>query len=79
MAGAARGQRESIAIVRAAIAMAESLDVDAVAEGVETIFEYDRMRTLGFTKVQGYHLGRPMPASEAYKLVNGRRNNSAVA
>jgi EAL domain-containing protein (putative c-di-GMP-specific phosphodiesterase class I) len=79
VAGAARGQRESVAIVRAAVAMAESLEVDAVAEGVESMFEYDRMRALGFTKVQGYHLGRPMPASEAYKLVNAGRSNSAVA
>ncbi len=77
VSGAARRQRESMAIVRAAIAMAQALGIDVIAEGVESMSEYDRMRSLGFNKVQGYHLGRPMPASDAYKLVN--RRNSAVA
>lgn len=77
VAGAARGQRESMAIVRAAIAMSEALDIDAVAEGVESRVEYERMRTLGFDKVQGFHLGRPMPARDAARLVSPR--GSAVA
>jgi len=77
VAGAARGQRESMAIVRAGIAVAQALDIDATAEGVESIAEYERMRALGFNKVQGFHLGRPMPASEAFKLVRPR--DSAVA
>ncbi len=75
--GAARKQRESLAVVRAAIAMAEALEIDAIAEGVESMAEYERMRTLGFDKVQGFHLGRPMPAKDAYRLVNPR--GSAVA
>ncbi len=79
VAGAARGQRESMAIVRAGIAMAEALDIDATAEGVESMAEYERMRVLGFDKVQGFHLGRPMPASDAYKLVRPRGSDSAVA
>jgi len=77
VAGAARGHRESLAIVRAAVAMAQSLEIDAIAEGVESTVEYDRMRAMGFTQVQGFHLGRPMPAAEAYKLVC--RRGSAVA
>jgi diguanylate cyclase (GGDEF)-like protein/PAS domain S-box-containing protein len=77
VAGAARRQRESMAIVRAAIAMAQSLGIDAIAEGVESMAELDRMRALGFDMVQGYHLGRPMPAKDAYKLVN--RRSAAVA
>ncbi len=79
VAGAARGQRESMAIVRAGIAMAEALDIDATAEGVESMAEYERMRALGFDKVQGFHLGRPMPANDAYKLVRPRGSDSAVA
>ncbi len=77
VAGAARGQRESMAIVRAAIAISEALDIDAIAEGVESRLEYERMRVLGFDKVQGFHLGRPMPARDAAKLVNPR--GTAVA
>lgn len=77
VAGAARGQRESMAIVRAAVAMAEALEIESVAEGVETRSEYERMRDLGFTQVQGFHLGRPMPAIQARRLVSIR--GSAVA
>jgi EAL domain-containing protein (putative c-di-GMP-specific phosphodiesterase class I) len=65
-----------MAIVRAAIAMSDALDIDVIAEGVESRIEYERMRVLGFDKVQGFHLGRPMPAREAAKLVGPR---SAVA
>ncbi len=77
VAGAARGQRESMAIVRAAVAMAEALGIESTAEGVESLTEYDRMRALGFTRVQGFHLGRPMSAADAVRLVGER--GSAVA
>ncbi len=77
VAGAARGQRESLAIVRAAVAMAQAMEIDSVAEGVESMAEYERMCALGFTRVQGFHLGRPMPASDACALV--RQRGSAVA
>jgi EAL domain-containing protein (putative c-di-GMP-specific phosphodiesterase class I) len=34
------------------------------AEGVETIEELGRIRSLGCTEVQGYFFGRPRPANE---------------
>jgi len=66
--GAARGQRESIAIINAVVAMAQSLDMETTAEGVETETEYDLIRTLGCSKIQGYYFGRPMPAADARSL-----------
>ncbi len=66
--GAAVGNAESLAIVRAVVAMAQSLDMSTTAEGVETAEEAAMIRTLGCNKIQGYYFGRPMPADDALLL-----------
>lgn len=68
--GAARGTAESLAIVRAVVAMAESLEMATTAEGVETVEEFATVRRLGCRKVQGYLFGRPMPAAEARRVMH---------
>ena len=66
--GAADGNRECLAIIRAVVAMAESLEMSTTAEGVETLAELEVVRGLGCRKIQGYHFGRPMPATDAGQL-----------
>lgn len=66
--GAAQGSRESLAIIRAVVAMADSLEMTTTAEGVETAAEAVMIRDMGCTKIQGYYFGRPMPADEALAL-----------
>ena len=68
--GAGQGNAESLAIIRAVVAMADSLGMTTTAEGVENGDEADLIRTLGCTKIQGYHFGRPMPAAEARQLLH---------
>lgn len=63
--GALTGARESIAIIRAVVALADSLDMSTTAEGVETQDEADAIVALGCKKLQGYHFGRPMGAEDA--------------
>lgn len=63
--GALTGARESIAIIRAVVALADSLDMSTTAEGVETQDEADAIVALGCKKLQGYHFGRPMCAEDA--------------
>ncbi len=67
--GAAQGSAESLAIIRAVVAMADSLRMTTTAEGVETPEEAELIRQLGCTKIQGYYFGRPMPATEAQALL----------
>lgn len=68
--GAGQGNIESLAIIRAVVAMADSLGMTTTAEGVENGDEADLIRTMGCTKIQGYHFGRPMPAEEARQLMH---------
>ncbi|MBA4165414.1 MAG: diguanylate cyclase [Erythrobacter sp.] len=66
--GAAQGHAESLAIIRAVVAMAQSLDMTTTAEGVETEEQLELVRTLGCDKIQGYYFGRPMEAKDARAL-----------
>jgi diguanylate cyclase (GGDEF)-like protein len=50
---------DSTAIVAAVMGMAHALDLQVVAEGVETADQLSRLRTLGCDEVQGYYFARP--------------------
>ncbi len=67
--GAAQGNRESLAIIRAVVAMSDSLGMTTTAEGVENADEAALIRSLGCTKIQGYYFGRPMQPSDAKELL----------
>ncbi len=75
--GAAKNVPEALAIIRAVIAMADSLGMSTTAEGVETDVEYQLVRRLGCKKVQGYLFGRPMTASDAGALFEGLKRRVA--
>ncbi|HMP55721.1 MAG TPA: EAL domain-containing protein, partial [Novosphingobium sp.] len=66
--GAATGNPESLAIIRAVVAMADSLEMSTTAEGVENEAELEMIRKLGCKKIQGFYFGRPMPGAEARGL-----------
>ena len=57
-------KKESRAIVRAITDLARSLDMQVVAEGVETSLQLEQLRRLGCTEIQGYLISQPRPASE---------------
>lgn len=52
---------ESVGLVRAILALAGTLGIQTVAEGVETCEQLQALRGLGCDYAQGYLLGRPGP------------------
>ncbi|RDC60746.1 putative signaling protein [Alteripontixanthobacter maritimus] len=70
--GAATDNPESLAIIRAVVAMADSLGMKTTAEGVETAEEAKMIREMGCTKIQGYYYGRPMQLSDTAKIFQRR-------
>lgn len=59
------------AIPTAIIAMARSLGLRVVAEGVETIEQAEFLDRQGASELQGYLFARPMPAAELESLLGG--------
>jgi diguanylate cyclase (GGDEF)-like protein len=69
------------AIVAAIIAMARTLTLTTVAEGVEREDELVALQTLGCDEIQGYFIARPLERSDALRfalsaLTNPRGGNS---
>jgi EAL domain-containing protein (putative c-di-GMP-specific phosphodiesterase class I) len=61
-------RRADIAIVSAVASFARALDLDVVAEGVETREHVDVLRDLGCEFGQGFLFHRPLPAGEIAAL-----------
>jgi EAL domain-containing protein (putative c-di-GMP-specific phosphodiesterase class I) len=56
---------EDRAVIGAIVALGQTLDLDLVAEGIETPEELAALEALGVQYGQGYHLGRPAPPDRA--------------
>ncbi|MBA2668317.1 MAG: EAL domain-containing protein [Trueperaceae bacterium] len=55
-----KGPQFSLALVEAITRLAQHLDLDVVAEGIETKAQCDIAKSLGCTAGQGYYFARPM-------------------
>ena len=56
--------RDDREIIKTIIAMAKNLNIETVAEGVETKEQQDFLKGLGCRMMQGYFFGKPMSAFE---------------
>ena len=57
------------AVVRAAIALARTLNIRVIAEGVETRAQWEFLLVEGCSAVQGYYFCRPKPAAQVEELL----------
>ncbi len=58
------------AIVAAVIAMGKGLDMKIIAEGVETVDQLNRLKSLGCDQAQGFLFAKPMTADELERLLS---------
>jgi diguanylate cyclase (GGDEF)-like protein len=63
---------QDAAIVRAIVAIGQDLGLSVIAEGVETAAQLDFLFESGCNAVQGYHIGKPMSASDLAVLLRGQ-------
>jgi predicted signal transduction protein with EAL and GGDEF domain len=69
----------SPAIVRAVASLASSLNMATIAEGVETQQQWEMVKALGCTEMQGYFFSPPRPAAEILRLFPSPPERTASA
>src|SRR5438309_7397093 len=68
------------ALVKAIVTLAHNLNLQVIAEGIETDEQHEFLRLLGCDEGQGYLLGRPAPAELIdWIKPNPKREQSVVA
>ena len=57
-------------IVKNVIRLAEDLQIISLAEGVETVDQFERLKVLGCHLFQGYYFSKPIPITEFEELIS---------
>ena len=58
--------RDSLAIVKTIINLAESMQIDLIAEGIETKEQFKVLKQLGCQSFQGFYFSKPAPADTLF-------------
>jgi EAL domain-containing protein (putative c-di-GMP-specific phosphodiesterase class I) len=69
---------ENHAIVRAILAMADSLGISVIAEGVETLEQARALKSMACAALQGYYFSKPVVAADIPALLRTRWPLEAV-
>ena len=64
--------KDDLTIIKTIIAMSKALNLQIVAEGVESGTQLDILRKLGCEKIQGYLIGRPTSATKFLQRLKNR-------
>lgn len=60
----------NLAILKAVVALGHSLDKKVVAEGVETQYQHDFLKSIACDELQGHHFSRPLPEAQFEALLH---------
>lgn len=74
---AAAGNPSQAAIVKAMIDAGHSLRLEVIAEGVETMVQFDWLRANGCDAVQGYQFGRPQAPEDLFPWLRTHESGPA--
>jgi diguanylate cyclase len=72
-------QADDAVIVRSTVDLGRNLGLDVVAEGVESLELWNRLRDLGCQIAQGYYLSRPLPSDQLQDWIKSRRQTEPRA
>jgi len=70
---------EKLQLVQAMVGLAHNLDLEVVAEGVETAEQLELLRQFGAQQVQGYLVSQPLPLAELVSFMSAERLSAGVA
>lgn len=56
-------------VMAACVRLVHNLGMEAIAEGVETSFQYEKVKKMGIDAIQGYYYSRPLPREEFEKML----------
>ena len=73
LGGADRNARQDGAVVRAIISMAHALDLEVVAEGVETVAQRETLQRLDCDSMQGFLFSPPVPPEQLQSLLPSKQ------
>jgi EAL domain-containing protein (putative c-di-GMP-specific phosphodiesterase class I) len=60
-----------LALVRTVLSLGETLGLDMIAEGIESVEQLKAMRRIGCRQGQGFHLCAPMSATDLERILPG--------
>jgi diguanylate cyclase (GGDEF)-like protein/PAS domain S-box-containing protein len=67
------------AILKTIIILGQSLGKKVIAEGVETIYQYEYLKSIGCDELQGYYFSKPLPSIEFEALLISNLAKTASA
>ena len=76
--GVGQESTRNAAIVKAIVTLADAMDLETTAEGVEAQDEIELIRALGCTHIQGFVYGRPVPDAQVVQQLAGTPHAAAV-
>jgi EAL domain-containing protein (putative c-di-GMP-specific phosphodiesterase class I) len=63
------------AILKAIIVLGQSLGIEVIAEGVETQYQYNYLKSIGCDELQGYYFSKPLPDQKFEELILAQLSN----
>ena len=74
-----QSEKEGSSIINAIITLAHNLEIDVVAEGIETILELNILKDLGCEFGQGYFFAKPLPVEAATELIKNQQMSKKIS
>ena len=74
-----QSEKEGSSIINAIITLAHNLEMDVVAEGIETILELNILKDLGCEFGQGYFFAKPLPVEAATELIKNQQMSKKIS